>query len=152
MENSIVKEERFKLIPSVYALFVKENKILLLRRFKTGFEDGKYGLVAGHVDGGERMRQALIREAKEESGVNISADELELALTMHRWCGDHERIDLFFVVKVWEGEFKNMEPDKCDDLSWFGLNSLPENIIPYIRVAIDCFLKGIRYCEFNWDR
>ncbi|MDD2807088.1 MAG: NUDIX domain-containing protein [Patescibacteria group bacterium] len=144
-------EERFKLIPSVYALFIQGEKILLLRRFNTGFEDGKYGLVAGHADGGNTMRSEMARETSEEAGVKIKLDDINLALTMHRWCGDHERIDFFFIIKKWSGEIKNMELDKCDDLSWFALNQLPENTIPYIRAAIDYYLKGEKYCEFGWD-
>ncbi len=151
MENNKIKEERFKLIPSVYAFFIKQGKILLLRRFQTGYEDGKYGLVAGHADGGEAMRDAMVREAFEEAGVRIKSDDLELALTMHRWCGDHERIDLFFSVKDWSDEIKNMEPNKCDDLSWFSLDQMPGNIIPYIRTAIDYYLSEKKYCEFGWN-
>jgi len=152
MENYFAKKERFKLIPSVYVLPIKDEKILLLRRFNTGFEDGKYALVAGHVDGGETMTQAMNREAREEAGIDFAEKDLELVLTMHRWCGDHERIDLFFVAKKWNGEIKNLEPNKCDDLSWFPLKQLPENMSPYIRVAIDCYLKGEKYCEFGWNK
>lgn len=154
MSSNIVKQrkERFKLIPSVYVLLTKEDKILLLRRFQTGYEDGKYGLVAGHADGGETMKEALMREAYEEAEIKLNNNDLELVLTMHRWCGDHERIDLFFTVKNYIGEVRNMEPAKCDDLSWFPLDQLPKNIIPYIRAAIDCYSKGIKYCEFEWDR
>ncbi len=147
-----MNKERFKLIPSVYMFLIQNEKILLLRRFNTGYEDGNYGLVAGHTDGEETMREAMIREAFEETGIKINTDALKLALTMHRWCGDHERIDLFFTIERWEGEIKNMEPNKCDDLSWFPLNQLPENIIPYIRAAISCYINGTRYCEFGWDR
>jgi 8-oxo-dGTP diphosphatase len=151
MDEIIPKEKRFKLIPSVYALFIKDGKILLLCRFQTGYEDGNYGLVAGHADGNETMRNAMVREAFEESGVNLKPEDLELSVTMHRWCGDHERIDFFFLVNNWNGDPKNMEPEKCDDLSWFPLDQLPDNTIPYIRQAIECHLKGIRYCEFGWE-
>ena len=153
MENNIVlSRDRFKLIPSVYVLLIKDGQILLLRRFQTGYEDGKYGLVAGHADGGETMTTAMIREAKEEAGIDLMKDDLKLVLTMHRWCGDHERIDLFFTVEEWQGEINNMEPNKCDDLSWFSLDQLPENTIPYIQTAINCYFRGERYCEFGWDR
>ncbi len=40
-----------------------------------------------------------------------------------------------------------MEPEKCDDLSWFNINHLPENIVPYIKQAIDSFLNNIIYSE-----
>jgi 8-oxo-dGTP diphosphatase len=145
-------KERFKLIASVYALFIKDGKILLTRRFQTGFEDGKYNFPAGHVDGQETMRNAMVREAFEEVGAKLKPDDLELVLTMHRWCGDHERVDLFFVAKKWEGEIKIMESNKCDDLSWFPLDNLPENIIPYNRKAIDCYINKEIYCEFAWEQ
>lgn len=145
-------KERFKLIPSVYAFFVKDGKILLLRRYQTGFEDGNYGLPAGHAEGKETFREALKREVSEEVGVQLDLNNLNLVVTMHRWCGDHERADFFFVIKGWDGEPKNMEPNKCDDASWFPLNKLPQNTIPYIRKAIDCYLKGEKYCEFGWEK
>jgi 8-oxo-dGTP diphosphatase len=148
----MANKERFKLIPSIYLILIKDNQVLLLRRFQTGYEDGNYGLPAGHADGGEAMKEAMAREALEEIGIRINRNDLELVLTMHRWCGDHERMDLFFTIKNWEQEIKNMEPEKCDDLSWFSLDNLPKNLIPYIGNAIDCYKKGIRYCEFGWPR
>lgn len=142
-------EERFKLIASVYLLFIKDGKILLLRRANTGYEDGNYGLVAGHLDAHESLTHAAIREAKEESGVDIVRNDLEVKTTMHRRQND-ERVDFFFEVKKWTGEPVNTEPDKCDDLSWFHLDNLPSNTIPYIRQAIECYQKGIIYSEFGW--
>ena len=144
-------KERFKLIPSVYLLLIKDGKILLSRRFQTGYEDGKYGLPSGHAEGEETMREVMVREALEEVGVKISKGDLHLAHTMHRWCGDHERIDFFFTAKEWKGEVKNMEPEKCDDLSWFSIDRLPENTIPYIRHAIQSVTNKIPYSEFGWE-
>lgn len=112
-------------------------------------EDGKYGFVADHLDAHESLTNAAIREAREESGVVIAPEDLELKTTMHRREKD-KRIDFFFEVKKWTGEIVNNEPDKCDDLSWFSLDNLPSNIIPYIKQAIDCYQKGIIYSEFGW--
>ncbi len=142
--------DRFKLIASVYLLFIKDGQILLLRRKNTGYEDGNYGLVAGHLDEHESITQGAIREAKEESGVDIDQKDLEVKTTMHRKQSD-ERVDFFFEVKKWSGEIANTEPDKCDDLRWFPLDALPPNIIPYIKQAIECYRKGIIYSEFGWN-
>ena len=60
--------ERHKNIPACYLYLKKNNQILLLRRFNTGFEDGNYFFVSGHLDGGESFTDAMIREAKEEAG------------------------------------------------------------------------------------
>ncbi|MDP3957690.1 MAG: NUDIX domain-containing protein [bacterium] len=144
-------EEHFKLISSVYLILEREGKLLLSRRFQTGYEDGKYSMVAGHVDGGETFREALCREVQEEIGIRLNVSDLKLVHTMHRFCGDHERVDFFFKAEAWEGEPKNMELDKCDDLKWFLPSELPENIIPYIKKAIECYVAGVQYSEFGWE-
>lgn len=141
--------EKFKLIASVYLLFRRGNKMLLLRRCNTGYEDGNYGLVSGHVDGNERLAVAAVREAREEAGVTIDPSELTLKTVMHR-CQEDERIDFFFEPKTWKGEIMNTEPDKCDELEWFPLDALPNNTIPYIRQAIECYRDGIFYSEY-WE-
>ena len=140
-------KERFKIVPSVYLILMKDNKILLSRRYNTGYFDDHYSFPAGHLDGGETLKQAMIRETSEEIGIPLGSDDLELVHTMNRKMENNERVDFFFVAKQWRGEPKIMETDKCDDLDWFELNKLPENIIPYIKQAIDSFLNNIIYSE-----
>ena len=144
--------ERFKLIGAVYLLPIKDGKVLMLRRFNTGYEDGNYSLVAGHIDGGESMKDAMIREAKEEAGISVKSEDIKHALTLHRWCGDHERVEIFFTTEVWDGEITIMEPNKCDDLSWFPLGELPENVIPYIKSVVESINQKETYLEFGWDK
>jgi 8-oxo-dGTP diphosphatase len=62
-------KERFKLIASVYVLFIKDQKILMLLRANTGYEDGKYSLVAGHADGNEALTAAT-KERREKKRVS----------------------------------------------------------------------------------
>ncbi|MFA5086296.1 MAG: NUDIX domain-containing protein [Candidatus Paceibacterota bacterium] len=143
--------ERFKLIPSVYLILLKDGKVLLSRRFNTGYEDGNYGLVSGHAEEKETFREALSREVFEEVGIEIDSSDLNLVLTMHRQCGDHERVDFFFTANAWNGEIKNAEPQKCDDLDWFPIDNLPDNTIPYVKKAIESYFDGMNYCEFGWD-
>jgi len=142
-----MQKERFKVIPSVYLVLIKDNKILLSRRYNTGYFDGNYSFPAGHLDGNETLKQALVREAKEEIDVVLDPADLELVHTMNRRIPDNERVDFFFTAKKWQGEPKIIEPEKCDDLSWFELNNLPKNIIPYIKQTIDSFLNNTIYSE-----
>jgi len=149
-----MKKERPRVIPTAYLVLVKENKILLSRRYNTGFQDGQYSFPAGHPAGDEEtLSQAMIREAKEEIGVEVDSADLELVHVMHRKQVEptsERRINLFFAAKNWRGEPRIMEPDKCDDLRWFGLDSLPGNTIPYIRRAIGCFRRNVRYSEHGF--
>jgi 8-oxo-dGTP pyrophosphatase MutT (NUDIX family) len=148
-------KERYKLIPEVFLLLIDGDKILLSRRFQTGYEDGNYGLPAGHGEDGETMRQGVVREAKEEIGIDIKIDDLDFALVQHRWSSDknnsHARVGFYFTVRRYGGEPINNELDKCDDLQWFSLDKLPINTIGHVRVAIECYIKGQKYSEFGWD-
>ena len=142
--------ERFKPFAAVYLIFVHDGKILLSRRANTGHQDGNYSLVAGHIDGNETLRIAAAREAKEEAGVDIAIDDLELKLVTHA-LSDKEYVNFYFEAKRWEGEPKNMEPGKCDDLSWFPIDALPDNTVPYVRDAIRCYREGVQYSEWGWE-
>lgn len=138
-------KERFKVIPAVYLILIRDNKILMLRRQNTGFEDGKYSLIAGHVDENEGPTHAISREASEEAGIHIHPESLRLAHVMYRKKTDEERIDFFFITEVWEGEPQNLEPEKCDDLSWFPLDRIPQNTIPHVRDVIENHLVNKRF-------
>ncbi|MCK4592809.1 NUDIX domain-containing protein [Candidatus Parcubacteria bacterium] len=145
-----MKKERFKLIPACHLLLVKENQILLMRRFNTGYRDGFYSVLAGHLDGNESAKTAMAREAKEEAGIDIDENEIKFASVMHRK-SDDERVDFFFFADKWNGKIKNKEPHKCDDLKWFDLEKLPDNIVPYVKRGIENYKNNISYDQFGWN-
>jgi mutator protein MutT len=145
----MVKIMRARFPVTVHLFFFRGNQILLLRRFNTGFRDGEYSVPAGHLDGGETVMQAGIREAKEEVGVDLNESNLSFSTVMHR-IEDDERVDFFILVHQWDGEPFNAEPEKCDDLRWVDIDSLPDNTVPYVRQALENHLAGIRFDEFGW--
>jgi 8-oxo-dGTP diphosphatase len=145
-----MQEQRFKVIPTVYLILTKGDAVLLARRRGTGFHDGEYSLPAGHVDGGETLAQALIREAREEIGIDLENKNLNLVHVIHRREQNEERLNFFFAAAEWRGNPNVMEPEKSDDLSWFRARDLPRNTVPYVRQAIDCIERGIIYSEYGW--
>ena len=134
---------------TVHLLFFREDQVLLLRRFNTGYADGQYSVPAGHLDGDETVLAAVAREGLEETGVHIEADQIAFSSVVHRKDGD-ERIDFFVHVRNWHGEPVNTEPDKCDELRWVHLDKLPINVIPYVRKAIQNHRLGVQFDEFGW--
>jgi 8-oxo-dGTP pyrophosphatase MutT (NUDIX family) len=137
--------DRHRLVPAVYVFLVSGGRVLLSRRRNTGFEDGRYSTLAGHMDGGESVRAAAVREAREEAGVEVAPDDLEPIGVMHRNTPEpgHERVDFFLVARRWRGEPSNREPEKCDDLAWFPLDALPPTTIPYVRRALENWRRGV---------
>jgi len=134
---------------TVHLLFFREDQVLLLRRFNTGYADGQYSVPAGHLDGGETVLAAAVREGGEETGLRLEEGNIAFSSVVHRYDAD-ERVDFFVHIRSWQGEPVNTEPDKCDELCWVPVEELPENVIPYVRKAIQNHRDGIPFDEFGW--
>jgi 8-oxo-dGTP diphosphatase len=142
---------KFKLIPEAHLVLLKDRNVLLLKRYNTGYEDGNYSVVAGHVDGSETAREAMCREAFEEAGLKIEPSDLRMVHVIHR-VGTDERISFFFSPVKWQGQPSNQEPHKCSELAWYPIHGMPENMVPYIRHAIEQVLAGNQYSEYGWEK
>jgi 8-oxo-dGTP diphosphatase len=134
---------------AVHIFFLRDGQVLLLRRFNTGYEDGNYSVPAGHIEGNEPLMQAAVREVGEEIGIEALPSALEIIGVMHRK-SDDVRVDFFLVATAWVGEPANCEPDKCDELAWYPLATLPENIVPYVKRALENYRRGQWFEAFGW--
>ncbi len=73
------------------------------------------------------------REALEEAGIKILQEDLKIVHVMHRRTPDRESIDYFLTCKKYDGEITIMEKDKCDELKFYNLNDLLNNVILYVK-------------------
>ena len=145
---------RNKVVPASYLFLENDGKILVARRCNTGYQDGNYQVPAGHVEEGELPTEALIREAKEEIGIDLNPADLELVHVSYRPKHDEtgDRVDFFFRAKKWSGEITNMEPNKCDDLKWVSYDEVPENMTLHVRKAIKNMNDGIFFDEIDLEQ
>lgn len=152
IKNNNPPSHRLAVTPASYILLRRNDEVLLLRRFNTGYKDGYYSLPAGHFDGAESAIDVAIREVKEEVGVTVKRDDLKLVHVLHRVAEEsgYERIDFFFEMEVWEGEVTNMEPNKCDELRWCLLNALPDNLTPEVQQALAHIQRGSYYSDLDF--
>lgn len=122
---------------AVYLILYRRGTVLLLRRANTGYQDGKYSLIAGHVERDESLKDAVQREAREEVGITIAKKDLKIGFLNHRYATDKKLyLDIFFTCSKWTGIPKNRETSKCDDLSWHPLLKLPKNTIIHVKKAL----------------
>lgn len=143
--------KRFRILSAVYLLLISDNKeVALIRRFNTGYQDGNYTLPSGHIDEGETATTAMLREAKEEVNAKIKLEDLHFFHVIHRKSKIDVYVDFYYVATKWQGEIKSLEPNKCDDLSWFKIDKLPKNIIPDVKHAIQSYGKNNHYSELGW--
>jgi 8-oxo-dGTP diphosphatase len=142
---------RFQVVPAAY-VFPRRTvdgieQVLLQLRQGTGYMDGHWAAAAaGHVEAGESVLDAAVREADEELGVTIDPVDLAPLCAMHRTSAPHgpvdERVDFFFECRRWTGEPRTVEADKSVALRWFDLDALPEPVVPHERQVLDALVRG----------
>lgn len=152
-------KERF-LTPSASIVMLLRNnggrtEVLLQRRQNTGFMDGMWDLsCSGHVEYGESMSMAAVREANEELGVVLSADKLNFFVLVHK--REEERdltyYNAYFVCSHFTGEPQIGEPEKCSELKWFDLENLPDDLIGDRKQAVAAYKNGVHYIEYGWGK
>lgn len=142
-----MSQEKFRILFSSNIVLRKDNKVLLALRENTGWMDGKYHFVGGHVEGAETAEEALVRETEEEIGITPNINELKLVFTMHRLNDkpESEYLALYFESHEWEGELVNNEPEKCAGLEWFPLDDLPGNIVPHTKFILENYPNGVNF-------
>ncbi|UFU06821.1 NUDIX hydrolase [Ruania halotolerans] len=140
---------RFQVVPAAYLILQRgeesDREVLLQYRRGTGYRDEHWACAAaGHVEAGESVLAAAVREAREELGVTVAPNDLEPLTAMHRTHGNHreidERVDFFFACRRWSGTPRTMEPAKSAGLQWFRLDALPAPVVPHEA----CVLRALR--------
>lgn len=129
---------------AVHIILINDNKILLQKRKGSKLWPGYYALPAGHIDEGETQYDALVREAKEELGIEINTNDIinnYVVLRRNFFEIDGKTlepyIDYYFEIKKYNGVPKIIEEDKCDELIWADVNNLPEPFINYEGVFLE---------------
>lgn len=142
---------RFQVVPAAYVLCLRASgpstQVLLQLRANTGYRDGHWACAAaGHVEADEPADRAAVREAGEELGIAIEPVDLCPLTTMHRTHGNgraiDERVDFFFTCRTWRGTPRLMEPGKAEGLQWFGLDALPEPVVPHEERVLQLLRDG----------
>ncbi len=97
---------------AVIFIIKKGSDYLFQKRTHTGAKDGWYMMPGGHVDEGESVVHAAVRELKEELDIDVLPEDLKFRLVKP----EKMHISFFFEVKKYQGEIKNNEPEKHGDL------------------------------------
>lgn len=148
-----VPRDRFRLPAAVYALLRDGEQVLMLRRAGTTFRSGQLCLPAGHLEGGEDAVAGLLRELREEVGVQVMAEDCRLALVVHSAPEDEDDLEylhLFFFIERWRGEPVIREPDKCGELVWVTLPALPTDVVDYVADALHAIKRGEPLLLHGW--
>jgi ADP-ribose pyrophosphatase YjhB (NUDIX family) len=134
---------------AAYLLARRDDRVLLTRISDRGFHSGSWTLPGGGIDHGESPREALVREVREECGVEcvvgdlVAVDDVHFAGTAPS--GRHEdfhAIHLVFAGTLADGaEPQVLEVDGTTDaVAWVPLADIEDGtvqVLDVVRVALD---------------
>jgi 8-oxo-dGTP diphosphatase len=121
---------------------IHDGKILLGKRKNAGGA-GSWGLPGGHPNYGEKLIDAARRELREE--LDIDNADLFLTTISDDPREDQHYVHFSFLLKNFNGKFRLMEPEKCEEWKFFPLANLPENVFYGHITILKTFLQNKLY-------
>jgi ADP-ribose pyrophosphatase YjhB (NUDIX family) len=113
-------------------MILKDNKILLGQRHIDPAKadslmngEGTWTMPGGKLDFGESFEDGAKREVLEETGLNISIEDLEVISLTNDIVPNAHFVTIGLICKNFEGEPKVMEPDEITKWEWFSIDELP---------------------------
>ena len=145
--------ERFKIFCAVHLMIIKDNKILLQRRNnpnKYGYM--KLGMPSGHLEANENVREAMVREVKEELNINLIDFELVNIMNINGEDGVYD--GYFFICNNYDGTINNNELENASSLEWHSIDEPIEDLLPYQQYALEKFKENqsLIFTMYGWDK
>lgn len=104
----------------------QEGQVFLARRGPLAKnERGCWEFPGGSVEFGERLTDALVREMREEFGIELAVGPL-LDVVDHLLPDEGQHwVSPTYVCRIITGEPRICEPGKCSEIGWFALDQIP---------------------------
>jgi len=143
MKNKFVKGKDYIGVGGGVLILNSDGEALLMRRGKSvRNESGWWSKPGGGVKFGEAVIEAMKREIKEELDIEIEMTGY-LPHTDHIIESENQHWAAFnFIAHIIKGEPRNMEPGKCDEITWFPLDDLPKKITQTTSEPIADYIAG----------
>jgi 8-oxo-dGTP pyrophosphatase MutT (NUDIX family) len=137
------------MVPAVCALIFDERNCVLLHR---ATEDGRWHTIGGSIDPGEEIADAAVREAREETGLDVEPVRLVGVYTDPPVSYANGDVVLYlsfaFECRIIGGEM-HVADDESLELRFFGVHELPDELRELDRHRILHALKRHDRAEFR---
>jgi len=110
----------------VNLIIIKDDRVLLGKRSEKIIEGGKWGLPGGFVDRGETLKEAVEREAFEETGYRVTNITFFAVIDDPNRAHDADRQNIAFVFLCEAGGKEGNSDWEVLEQQWFYFDELPK--------------------------
>jgi len=117
-----------KRVDVTYVLLFDEHEQNVLMVKNKGTGSSYYTLPGGAVEQGETLKQAAVREVKEETGLDVRVGDVFTVGEAFFEEREHHAIFFTFVGKVIGGEINISFPEEIEEVTWMALDQAEKYI------------------------
>ena len=117
-----------------------DTREVMLHQRVESFGQGYWGSGGGHLENGESLEGAVLRELAEEAGNDLKVKNLRLhGLYNFIDLMPKHYVDITFVADWESGEPQNASPGETSEWQWFDINNLPSPLFPPLKKYLEGF-------------
>jgi mutator protein MutT len=124
------------------ALALIQNNAREYLLVKHAYDSRWYSAPGGGVEAGESPQTAVIRELREELGVEITLEYL-VGIYEVDW-GPRTTLVYLFACKIVSGEPRINQPEEIESFAWFTPDQMPEHVNPLGKYLIEDVINEAR--------
>ncbi len=129
----------------VGALIFKDGKVLFGKR-KGAHGQTEYGTIGGHLEHLESFEDAIRREIREESGLEVQNLKFLCVCNVIKYDPKHY-IDISFTADWKSGEPRVLEPEFRESWEWHDLDDLPEPLFEFVKLYLEAYKTGKNFFD-----
>jgi len=140
----------FMVVATIDIIIEKANKIVLVRRLKKPFKE-KLALPGGHVEHNELVEHAAVREAKEETGLNVKLIDILGVYSDPKRDSRGHYVATVFVARIISGKLRGGSDAKVPD--FYDPRKLKKKNIAFDHFKmIQDYLKYKKHKKTYWSK
>ncbi|MCB9834489.1 NUDIX domain-containing protein [Candidatus Nomurabacteria bacterium] len=115
-----------------------DRREIMLHQRIGSFGQGYWGSGGGHLENGESLENAVMRELAEEAGKELKIKNLRLhGIYNFTDLMPKHYVDITFVADWESGEPQNTAPEETSEWVWCALDDLPSPLFPPLKKYLD---------------
>lgn len=106
-------------------IFIQNNKNEFLLQKRVKKKDGKWATTGGHPVSGETSKQGIITEIKEELGINVVEEKVELFKTIKT---EDDFVDIYYLKQDIDINEIKIQKEEVEDVKWTTIEEIQKMI------------------------
>lgn len=129
-----------------------QKQFVMLHQRKGKLGTHYWGSGGGHVEPGESLQEAIMRELREEAGDDLKVTNVSfLGVYNFTEMPPKHYVDISFYAEYVSGEPVNNSPEETTEWQWFDVNDVPSPLFPPVEIHLKALKTGEKFFDSHTE-